>query len=170
MKKCSACSKPSVYHITILEDGEVRELHFCENHFHEYMSNPDDLTPEEPDEPELFAGIDVDVDVDMADEEEGLTCPNCGITFKEFREQGRFGCPQDYIVFEKRLMPLLENIHNDTEHVGKIPKRAPNTSQMQFELIRLRRDLATAVEDEDYERAAEIRDEIRDKENGISPD
>ena len=167
MKKCSACSKPSVYHITILEEGEVRELHFCENHFHEYMNNPSEvLTSEDEESAELFGGIDVDVD--LTEEEEELVCPNCGMTFREFREQGRFGCPQDYIVFEKRLIPLLENIHNDTEHVGKAPKRAPHSSQAQFELIRLRRDLAVAVEDEDYERAAQLRDEIREKESEIS--
>ena len=130
------------------------------------MNNPDDVLSSDDESAEIFSGIDVDVE--LAEEEEDLTCPNCGMTFREFREQGRFGCPQDYIVFDQRSMPLLENIHNDTEHVGKVPKRAPHTSQAQFDLIRLRRDLAVAVEEEDYERAAQIRDEIREKESEIS--
>ena len=43
------------------------------------------------------------------------TCPSCGISFKEFRSQGRLGCPHDYIAFQSELLPLLENIHGETQ-------------------------------------------------------
>ncbi|HVW02372.1 MAG TPA: UvrB/UvrC motif-containing protein [Planctomycetaceae bacterium] len=90
-----------------------------------------------------------------------LVCPNCGITFREFRSQGRLGCPHDYIAFQDELLPLLENIHGETQHCGKFPKRAPDDSRKQYKLIKLRNDLRQAVAEESYERAAQLRDEIQ---------
>ena len=94
-------------------------------------------------------------------------CPSCGISFKEFRAQGRLGCPHDYVAFEDELLPLLENIHGETEHGGKAPKRAPFSSQQQFQLIKLRSELRSAVDEERYEDAARIRDEIRQAETSL---
>jgi len=55
----------------------------------------------------------------------------------------------------------LENIHGETQHNGKFPKRAPHASQLQYRLIKLRSELRNAVEEEEYETAARIRDEIQ---------
>ena len=88
-------------------------------------------------------------------------CPVCGITFHDFRSQGRLGCPHDYIAFEAQLEPLLLNIHGENEHIGKIPKRCPQGSEKRTQLIRLRREMADAVTEENYERAKELRDEIQ---------
>ncbi len=69
-------------------------------------------------------------------------CPICQITFLEFRNSGRLGCPYDYEVFRDELMPLLENIHGETRHSGKVPKRAPHANtQQQTTLIQLRNEL-----------------------------
>jgi protein arginine kinase activator len=89
------------------------------------------------------------------------SCPICGITFYEFRNEGRLGCPHDYICFDAELEPLIVNIHGATEHVGKHPRRLDGDSDWQTKLIRLRRELHEAVEDERYERASQLRDEIR---------
>ena len=158
MKKCQRCSKGATLHITELNEGDVKALHLCEGCAQEYLTSvePGDVEAAVPaldgpeddsDEPEEF------------DDPEVEACPNCGITFQEFRKQGRLGCPQDYAVFEEALAPLLENIHGDLDHVGKTPRRAPEGGR-QYELIGLRTDLQEAVEAEDYERAAEIRDAI----------
>ncbi|MFO0908460.1 MAG: UvrB/UvrC motif-containing protein [Isosphaeraceae bacterium] len=88
-------------------------------------------------------------------------CPQCQITFAEFRSSGRLGCPYDYEVFRDELMPLLENIHDETRHSGKVPRRAPRNSQQQTELIQLRNDLKRAIAAEKYEEAARIRDRIK---------
>ena len=88
-------------------------------------------------------------------------CPNCQISFLEFRNSGRLGCPHDYEVFRDELMPLLENIHDEVRHSGKVPKRAPRNSQQQSELIQLRNELKRAVAAEDYESAAKVRDKIK---------
>ena len=174
MKKCQQCAKPATLHITEIVDGEGTALHLCESCAQDYLTHvnagelPGDLSWDDDDEAE---GMDDELEAALSEVEEDLspedleeadsqTCSNCGITFKEFRKIGRLGCPQCYLIFEEELEPLLENIHGETEHFGKLPKRAPESSEREFQLIRLRKELEEAVETEDYERAASVRDEI----------
>jgi protein arginine kinase activator len=161
MKKCGRCSKPAVLHITELQHGDVQALHLCEGCAKEYLSQSPTAATEEG----AVAEAESSEELDELDQR---VCPSCGITFKEFRAQGRLGCPHDYIAFEDELLPLLENIHGETEHCGKIPKRAPDSSQQQFRLIKLRSDLRSAVDEERYEDAARLRDEIRQVETAPS--
>lgn len=153
--KCGRCSKQAVLHITELRQGVAQALHLCEGCAKEYLSQPQGA--------KAAANPDLEDDSDDSSLEdlEQQVCPNCGIAFKEFRAQGRLGCPHDYVVFEDELLPLLENIHGETTHVGKIPKRSPQSSQLQFQLIKLRNELRLSVEEERYEDAARIRDSIR---------
>lgn len=164
MKQCSVCSKPAVYHVTVLKAGEVKELHFCEQHFHDYMNKPDGPSPEESYIESLLPESELDQELSEADQER---CPNCGISYREFRESGRFGCPHDYTVFRERILPLLENIHGSTQHQGKIPQSSPLDTEQQFRLIQLRKELASVIEAENYERAAQLRDEIQELEAGL---
>jgi protein arginine kinase activator len=156
MKKCGRCSKPAVLHITEIRHGDVQALHLCESCAKEYLTHSEAGGPGDA-ATEAGKGESSEI----SDEADQRTCPNCGITFKEFRSQGRLGCPHDYIAFQDELLPLLENIHGETQHVGKIPKRAPRDSQHQYRLIRLRNQLKTAVDDELYEEAARLRDQIQ---------
>lgn len=166
MKKCRRCSKPATLHITEIRDGDVQVLHLCESCAHEYVHTE---ATDEPDDMEPFAGKIGEMPSDAEMEQlDALVCPNCEITFKEFRSQGRLGCPHDYIAFEEELLPLLENIHNETQHCGKYPKRSPHSSQQQYQLIRLRNELGQAVSREDYEAAARLRDEIQGLESELS--
>jgi protein arginine kinase activator len=88
-------------------------------------------------------------------------CPDCGIKFKDFRVNGRLGCGKDYEVFRAELLPLLENIHGATQHEGKSPRRLPHANQRRDELAALRKLLQQAVNREDYEEAARLRDKIK---------
>ena len=107
------------------------------------------------------------IDELMGDSHSPASCPNCGISFSEFRESGRFGCSQDYTEFMTELLPLLENIHEDVEHKGKRPRSTVVGTQEQGQLIQLRNAQRNAIEEEDYETAARLRDEIAGLENSM---
>ncbi len=159
MKKCRRCSKPATLHITDIHQGTVQKLHLCESCAGEYLQQPT------PPSDELADALEASDEDSGSEEPVDLVCPNCGITYKEFRKQGRLGCPHDYEAFASQLLPLLENIHESTQHVGKFPKRAPHNSQRQYELIKMRTELRSAVEKEDYELAARLRDQIKSLED-----
>lgn len=86
-----------------------------------------------------------------------MTCADCGVKFMEFRAGGRLGCPQDYWVFAKGLLPLLLRYHGATRHVGKVARRRDGAS----ERLRLRTRLRAAIAREEYEEAANLRDRLR---------
>ena len=94
-------------------------------------------------------------------ETDDQACPECGMTFREFRLKGQLGCPHDYEVFRSVLSPLIERAHDGgTHHVGKVPGTVGSDAQRRTELIRLRRELDDAVRGEQYEDAARVRDRI----------
>lgn len=87
-------------------------------------------------------------------------CPVCGMSYIEFRSSGRLGCPNDYDAFKEGLLPLLERLQDDVRHSGKVPARAPSDLRKHNDMIRLRRQLERAVQREEYEKAASLRDQI----------
>ena len=94
-------------------------------------------------------------------ESKDLACPKCDMSFREFQLKGLLGCPHDYEAFRSLLMPLISRAHEGaTRHIGKIPTTADETIQRQTGLIRLRRELQDALDQENYERAASVRDQI----------
>jgi protein arginine kinase activator len=162
--KCQKCSKPATFHITDIERGKPREYHFCDEHARQHLT-PAEQEPEQQPISELAKKLIVGAPGSGREREpspaDRQSCPFCQITFLEFRNSGRLGCPYDYEVFRDELMPLLENIHDETRHSGKVPRRAPRNSQQQTTLIQLRNDLKRAVAAEDYETAARVRDKIK---------
>src|SRR5437588_5417243 len=155
--KCQKCTKPATLHITeVVGDEQFEELHLCEECANKYLY-----------EPQKKGGGHKGGEAGQAEEGEEAAalnqrqCPQCGIKFVEFRNSGRLGCPHDYQEFRDELTPLLENIHGETRHCGKTPRRQPQTKQTQSELIQLRKQLQQAVTKEAYEEAARLRDRIR---------
>lgn len=88
-------------------------------------------------------------------------CPYCGTTPEDFRETGRLGCSQCWVHFEDQLRGLLRRIHGSTRHVGKLYlSEDAEVEDPETRLETLRRRLERAVEMEDFETAAELRDQI----------
>ena len=160
--KCQQCEKTATFHITELAGGKPVELHLCEEHARAYLTQGEE---ESAAAPSLAGVLAKQLAVGQTAEElaklDQQSCPMCGITFYEFRNQGRLGCPHDYECFSKQLEPLLLNIHGETNHVGKCPKHGSAGTGRQTELIRLRREMKDAVAGEEYERASHLRDEIK---------
>lgn len=90
-----------------------------------------------------------------------LKCAKCGMTYAEFRRTGRLGCARDYEVFREALLPLIERIHGAREHMGRVPQSSPEQARRSSEVVALRRKLEAAIRAEDYERAAQVRDQLR---------
>ncbi|MBN1908311.1 MAG: UvrB/UvrC motif-containing protein [Pirellulales bacterium] len=164
--KCQKCDKPSTFHITELTDGKPVELHLCEEHAREYLTQ----SSQEPTTASSMAAVlaqqmaqqmAVGQTAEELAELDQQICPCCGISFYDFRSQGRLGCPHDYSCFAPQLEPLILNVHGETKHVGKIPRHAADRSEAQTRLIQLRRQMEESVADENYERAGQLRDEIR---------
>jgi len=159
--QCEICqSREATIHLTEITDGVRTEMHLCEQcaqeqgvgaksyiPLNELLSN---LLSVGPKNGETAGSGDSD-----------LVCPHCGYTLEKFREKAVLGCPYDYEVFEKQLLPLIEKAHDGaTSHCGKIPSRMPKDSKQQIEIARLRRQLDEAVRSEDYELAAKLRDKL----------
>jgi protein arginine kinase activator len=90
-----------------------------------------------------------------------LVCGTCGLAFGEFQSQGRLGCADCYAAFAAELQPLLRQIHGHVEHTGRAPAERPLDAAPRRRLAELRAALDAAVQGEEYERAAELRDAIR---------
>lgn len=169
--KCQKCDKPATFHITELTGGKPQELHLCEEHARDYLTQSSgEPTTATSMAAALAQQMAQQMAVGQTAEElaqlDQQACPVCGITFFEFRNQGRLGCPYDYVCFEQQLEPLIVNIHGETEHTGKTPKRSAAGSAKRTQLIRLRREMKEAVNEERYERASELRDRIQRIESG----
>jgi protein arginine kinase activator len=155
---CQCGKKIATIHVTEIVSGEKKEIHLCEDCakkkkiFFPATTSVLDLS-------DVLSGIIDAAGNKEAEELNKTQCPQCGITFADFRAAGRFGCPNDYEAFRKGVDPLLERIHGTTQHRGKAPA-APGAHRQKDRLAELRAELKKAVADEAYERAARLRDQI----------
>ena len=90
-----------------------------------------------------------------------IVCPNCHSTYEEYRQTGKLGCSKCYEAFEKQLEPILKNTDG---YIGKIPRNIDGDLHITNEIRILKEDLNRAVEHEEYEKAADIRDKIKELE------
>ena len=99
-------------------------------------------------------------------------CDGCGMTYGEIAKRGKVGCAKCYEVFQEKLRPSLESIHGRTTHVGKCPKffeappAAVQEKKTENPTVKLKEELAKAIEAQEFERAAQIRDELKEIEGG----
>ena len=158
--KCDNCKNTATVHLTEIKSGKKIEKHLCEQ-----CAAQQEGVPVKSHTPinELLTNFVLAHSGQMS-KEQSLACENCGVTWAEFRQNG------DYMLFEKDLTPLLQRAHEGANHhVGKAPTRGGGTgvpAKRQIDLAKLRKDLQRAVETEDYERAAKVRDQIREAEGG----
>lgn len=93
-----------------------------------------------------------------------LRCECCGRSFTEISKSGKVGCPACYATFYDRLLPMIQRLHGKTRHVGKIPAAGGEELRREQELEALRKQLAEAVENQEFETCASLRDRIRELE------
>ena len=91
-------------------------------------------------------------------------CTECALTYEEFKAKGKLGCEACYQAFPKEIVALFKSVQGSTHHEGKFPKRSGQQFRQRREADKLRIDLKRAVDDENYEEAARLRDQIRNLE------
>jgi protein arginine kinase activator len=109
----------------------------------------------------MLGGLGASPEIEDASSGVELKCPRCGYSQQDFKKSGRLGCPDCYKVFADGLEGLLKTMHKGTRHVGKVPEALRQNRDLSDRLKTLQRRLAKTVEDEDFEQAAKLRDEIK---------
>jgi protein arginine kinase activator len=158
--KCQNCSNPATVHLTDIVNKQKKELHLCQA----CAEQQNLIKQKELNLSQILQTLIGPHVGQVNDELARLACPHCGIRYMEFRAEGRLGCPHDYDVFRAGLEPLLQRIHQSSRHQGKVPQHRANPARLR-ELLELRQQLRAAVEAEDYEQAAQLRDRLRDHES-----
>jgi len=163
---CDICAKfPATVHLTEIIDEQMNELHLCE----ECARTKSAAMESQFGLSDLLAGM---VDFEKpSNKDEGLVslkCPACGLTYADFKKIGRLGCGECYNVFRKYLAPLLKRIHGSNQHVGKsLFKAKPSGSgssrvyKKKADLQELKERLQQAIQQEAFEEAARLRDQIK---------
>jgi len=100
-----------------------------------------------------------------ASKKPSVQCPECGLDLEELRRQGRVGCERCYETFDGYLSDSLERLHGSTQHVGRVPGLPQGEVERRHRVEGLKGELQAAVREEDYERAANLRDEIESLES-----
>jgi protein arginine kinase activator len=157
---CEHCgATDAVVHLTQIVNNQMSTHHLCEQCAAEKGLEG---APQAPDLPVTDLIEQVAEEALLDAQSPSGECSFCGLTFKAFRQTGRLGCPHCYETFAGHLPALLRRIHGGAKHVGKVYLPPdPTASEMEKRLEGLRRRLERAVQAEDFERAAEIRDQIR---------
>lgn len=94
-------------------------------------------------------------------------CPVCGVSFSDIARTGRVGCDKCYDVFFEQLLPSIQRMHGKTQHSGKLPSSAGSKAKAINKLDSLKRQLSDAIEKQEFEKAAGIRDEIKELEKEV---
>ena len=93
-------------------------------------------------------------------------CPTCASTYSDIANNGKVGCPDCYETFREELSRMIQSVHGTTSHTGSVPARHRAMQARAEQLKKLKNELRDAVQKEDYEAAAKLRDEVRKLESG----
>lgn len=155
---CDVCGKQeATVHLTEIVNDKVTKLHLCEECAKEKGAEMEEHFGLS----DLLAGL-ADMGADIEPEVMGtIKCPTCSFTYNNFKKAGRLGCGDCYDAFKAQLAPLLRRIHGADRHVGKVPLRIGKTVNDTRTLQELKLKMEKAIQSEEFEEAAKLRDRIR---------
>lgn len=161
---CERChEEPVTVRFTKIINGEKIHFNLCEKCAKETtdMYNNSDLSFQN-----FFSGI-LDKKY-SANRPQILQCDKCNMTYNQFRKTGKFGCSNCYDAFSSHLNTVFKQIHGNSLHTGKIPGRTGEELIIKKNITELQDKLKMAIEKEEYEEAARLRDQIKElkKEGG----
>lgn len=158
---CEKCKQnKATVHLTKILNNKKTEIHLCE----ECARKSQDISFENPFTINNFLTGLLDsvqsphIKVDYI---KTTTCSKCGMSYGKFKQLGRLGCSECYKTFSEKLMPLVKNVHGSQQHVEKIPKKTGSVIRMKREIMNMKKELNRAIDKQEFEKAAELRDKIR---------
>ncbi|MEM9017655.1 MAG: UvrB/UvrC motif-containing protein [Verrucomicrobiota bacterium] len=177
--KCDVCQKDNAtIFFSQVVDGKLQKVNLCKECADEKgVTDPTGFALAD-----MLDGMGEQTETETIVDTEELTCTSCGFSQTDFKKTGRFGCADCYHVFDDGLDSLLEAMHKHTEHRGKVPSTFPDLPEAEIapgpeepemeespldKLSDLKIALSKSVEDEDYEKAAHLRDEISQLESQL---
>ncbi len=161
---CQSCEKrQATTHIKTIMNGELKEYRLCSECAAKmgYTS--------------FWGGSGLDIDklfgsfMDNAETAKNKKrCKGCGSSFEEIAKSGKVGCAKCYEIFREELLPSINRLHGRTCHTGKLARSAGNEVKVRNEAARLKEELNRAVGSQEFEKAAELRDRIRELEKSFN--
>ena len=157
---CQICKKnQATIHMTQQKNERVVKIHMCrqcaEEKGFDYLEKSNFAMGN------LISGLFAGAPESARSGRKTSACPNCGTSYDDFKEMARLGCSECYEFFKAQLLPVLRSLHVKTQHLGKFPASRGAHAESIKRITLLQEELDRAVREECYERAAEIRDEIR---------
>jgi protein arginine kinase activator len=163
---CMFCKQnPAKVHLTQIVEDKMQKVDLCEDCAKQKGVND----PAGFSLADLLLGLGASQEMSQAGGGEEIKCPACGFSQTDFKKAGRLGCAQCYATFAEGLEGLLKSMHKGTKHVGKIPQALRQTRDLNDRLKHLQKKLDKAVTAEDFELAANLRDEIKNAKGQIDP-
>lgn len=163
---CDDCKKNiATVHLTRIINGQKEEIHLCD----ECARKREDIDAFIPfsinDLLSSFLDVDEGQKQIQYSTKSVLKCKRCGMTYDQFKKIGRLGCSNCYNAFKNELAPVLRRVHGSLQHSGKVPKKAGADLINKREIDRLKSELKDAISQEAFEKAAELRDRIKELES-----
>lgn len=158
MNTCEICHvQPATVEVKQFQDGVLREMDLCEKCAAKLgIQSPESLAAS------LLDGFGSAKDQHQRDDD--ITCPECHMRLVDFRRASRLGCATCYEAFGRYLEEMLASMHGAATYLGKIPAKVTHDQRLNT----MQEALVRAIADEDFETAAQLRDEIQDVQVSMS--
>jgi protein arginine kinase activator len=161
---CCVCKeKPATVHLTQIAGDKVQKVDLCEECAKQKGVND----PAGFSLADLLLGLGASQEIEQAAGGPNVKCPQCGFSQADFKKSGRLGCSACYTTFAEGLETLLKSMHKGTRHAGKVPEALRATRDLSDRLKILQKKLAKVIEEENFEQAALLRDEIKQMTNKL---
>jgi protein arginine kinase activator len=162
---CNICKeKEATVHLTQIAGDKVQKVDLCEDCAkHKGVNDPTGFSLAD-----LLMGIGASQEFEQATGGSDVKCSKCGFTQADFKKTGRLGCAECFHTFADGLEGLLKTMHKGTRHVGKAPQALQQNRDLSDRLTTLQKKLAKAIEGENFELAATLRDEIKQMNSRLS--
>jgi protein arginine kinase activator len=155
---CCICKeREATVHLTQIAGDKMQKVDLCE----ECAKTKGVNDPTGFSLADLLLGLGASQEIEHAAGGAEIRCSRCGFTQADFKKAGRLGCPHCYQTFAEGLESLLKSMHKGTRHVGKVPESLRQTRDLSDRLDTLQKKLNKAIEEENFEQAAQLRDQIK---------